>query len=83
MGGDLLAQVTPKVVVRRGMPRRVIERRAREIILENKAPMTRGELVAAFQDRGWPVGGTDASKNMGTIMWRLRKQFRNIDGQGY
>jgi len=56
---------------------------ARKVILTKGAPMTRGELVAAFEARGEPIAGSDPSRNMGTIMWRLRDSFINIDGHGY
>jgi hypothetical protein len=56
---------------------------ARRVILAKGKPMTRGELVAAFRAEGEPVAGEDPSKNMGTIMWRLRDRFVNIEGQGY
>lgn len=56
---------------------------AREIITERGAPMTRGELVKAFESRGYPIAGSPPSRNMGTIMWRLRDKFVNIEGHGY
>jgi len=56
---------------------------AREAILAKGAPMTRGELILAFQERGMPIAGKDPSRNMGTIMWRLREKFVNFEGEGY
>ena len=45
--------------------------------------MTRGQIVTALHERHIAVGGTDAGKNIGTIMWRLRDVFVNLDGRGY
>ena len=57
----------------RGLSRDEVGRWAREIILQHGMPMTRGELVNAFEAKGLPIGGVDPSRNMGTIMWRLRE----------
>jgi hypothetical protein len=65
------------------LSRKEYAQKSREIILENGEPMTRGELVVAFRDKGLHIGGTDKRKNMGTIMWRLRDKFVNIEGRGY
>lgn len=56
---------------------------ARRVILAKGLPMTRGELVAAFEAEGAPIAGRDPNRNVGTIMWRLRSDFVNIEGHGY
>jgi hypothetical protein len=56
---------------------------ARRVILAKGLPMTRGELVAAFSREGMPIAGENPNKNMGTIMWRMRDRFTNIEGRGY
>ena len=56
---------------------------ARKVTLSKGAPMTRSQLVEAFEAEGTPVGGVKPSRNMGTIMWRLRDRFINLDGLGY
>lgn len=68
---------------KRGLTKRQLRKNAREIILENGRPMTRGQLVEALEARGLPVGGANPSKNMGTMMWRLRDYFVNLEGFGY
>ncbi len=56
---------------------------ARKVILSKGMPMTRGELVDALEAERAPIGGANKSKNMGTIMWRLKDRFVNLDGLGY
>lgn len=80
-GGHDAGQSSP--VSERSLPRQEIRKRAREFMLERGTPMTRGELVEAFHMRGLPIGGVDPARNMGTIMWRLRDDFVNIEGHGY
>lgn len=55
----------------------------RRILLDHGKPMTRSELVKALEDRDVPLGGADKSKYLGTILWRAREAFTNIEGQGY
>ena len=55
----------------------------REVIVEAGHPMTCGQIVTALDERDYAIGGTDANKNIGTIMWRLHDQFVNIEGHGY
>ena len=45
--------------------------------------MTRSEIVQAFADAGITIGGEDQGKNMGTMMWRLKDRFTNLEGFGY
>lgn len=68
---------------RRNLPRNEIAKMARNIIIQHGKPMTRGQLVTAFDEIGSPIGGQNPSKNMGTVMWRLRDVFVNIEGYGY
>ncbi|MCJ2082757.1 hypothetical protein [Methylobacterium sp. J-090] len=56
---------------------------ARDEIVSRGKPMTRGELVDAFDAAGIPLAGSDKAKNIGTIMWRFRDEFLNVPGQGY
>ncbi|MCP5371092.1 MAG: hypothetical protein H6907_05100 [Hyphomicrobiales bacterium] len=71
------------LVERPTISRMGVAKYAREFMIERGSPMTRGELVDKFDEFGLPVGGTDKSKNMGTIMWRLRDEFVNLEGHGY
>ena len=55
----------------------------REIISKAGRPMTRRELLDELQSQGIPLVGEDPSKNLGTILWRNRKVFQNVEGRGY
>jgi len=56
----------------------------RDVIAEAKRPLTRGQILLRLDNRGIRVGGkADRSKNMGTILWRLRDEFVNLPGVGY
>lgn len=56
----------------------------RATILEAQRPLTRGQLLQKLDQKSLRVGGkSDRSKNMGTIMWRLREHFVNLQGFGY
>ena len=54
----------------------------RRLILAERRPLKRGELVKRLEDRGFEIVGTDKSKVLGTNVWRS-KQFVHIDGEGY
>ena len=54
----------------------------RRLILAERRPLKRGELVKRLEDRGFEIVGADKSKVLGTNVWRS-KQFVQIDGQGY
>lgn len=78
------SQVHSSAVKRRGnLPRSEIGRIAKDVILRHGAPMTRGELLEALAKEGVEIVAADRSKSMGTIMWRLREDFANIEGHGY
>lgn len=55
----------------------------REIIVDNGAPMQRGALLEALDRNGTPVGGREPSNNLGTMMWRMKDTFINLEGFGY
>ncbi|SDA18445.1 hypothetical protein SAMN02799622_02032 [Methylobacterium sp. UNC378MF] len=73
----------PRRRERNVFPPRHLANLARSEILRVGRPMTRGELVAAFEASGIPLAGKDKPKNIGTIMWRFRDEFLNVPGQGY
>jgi hypothetical protein len=54
----------------------------KRLILAERRPLKRGELVKRLEDRGFEIVGTDKSKVLGTNVWRS-KQFVHIDGEGY
>ncbi len=55
----------------------------RRMLLFSGQPLSRSMLLKALSDNGTPIPGKDASKNLGTILWRLRERFVNIEGHGY
>lgn len=56
---------------------------AMRIILEAGRPMTRGELHRALSERGLVVRGANASKTLGTTLWRARERLTHLEGLGY
>jgi hypothetical protein len=53
------------------------------IIREVGHPMTRGEIVAAFERRDVEIPYEDKARYVGTIAWRNKGRFDNIEGRGY
>lgn len=80
--GDGGESETP-AVRQRGWPKERLKPYIKAAIATAERPLTRGELLRAMQRENIPVGGTDQSKNMGTILWRLKDDFVNLDGYGY
>lgn len=56
---------------------------ARRILLDHGKPMTRSELLNALEERDVVLAGDDKAKYLGTILWRMREAFVNLDGHGY
>lgn len=63
--------------------RKQISQLARKLMLERGSPLTRTQLVEGLATVGFPIVAADASKAIGTTMWRLRNEFTNIEGHGY
>ena len=63
-------------------PNHVAELMAR-IIREIGQPMTRGDLVDAFERRDVFIPFADKGRYIGTIAWRHKAMFKNIEGRGY
>jgi hypothetical protein len=55
---------------------------ARRIMVTERRPMKRGELVRRLEGRGFKILGTDKNKVFGTNLWRSGK-FRMVEGKGY
>lgn len=55
----------------------------RTILLENRRPMKRGELVAELEKRQIQLAGKDRNKNLGTILWRHPNDFVHLEKLGY
>jgi len=53
------------------------------LIRETGRPMTRGEIVAAFERRDVEIPGKDKARYLGTIAWRHKGTFMHIEGRGY
>ena len=53
------------------------------VIREAGRPMTRGEIVEAFERRDVRIPFEDKARYIGTIAWRHKGMFRNIEGRGY
>jgi hypothetical protein len=56
---------------------------ARRILLDNGKPMTRSELLKALEERDVVLAGEDKAKYLGTILWRMKEAFINLEGFGY
>lgn len=46
-------------------------------------PMTRGEIVDALLMRDVEIPAQDKKRYVGTIVWRNKSRFQNIEGLGY
>jgi hypothetical protein len=55
---------------------------AKRIILAERRPMKRGELVKRLEARGFTIIGGDKHKVFGTNVWRSKK-FNHVPGEGY
>lgn len=53
------------------------------IIREVGRPMTRGDLVHALEKRDVKIPYGDKARYVGTIVWRHKGLFENIEGRGY
>ncbi len=56
---------------------------AERIIVELNRPLTRGEIVHELEKRDVLLESDDKAKYVGTILWRHKNRFRNIEGVGY
>lgn len=53
------------------------------VIRERGQPLTRGQIVEALEVRDVKIPAVDKSRYIGTIAWRHKSIFVNIEGQGY
>lgn len=56
---------------------------AERILAAAGRPMARGELAEALTAAGIELAGEDKPRYLGTILWRHRDRFENIEGEGY
>ena len=54
-----------------------------KVIRERGEPMTRGQLVEALELRDVAIPAVDKPRYIGTIAWRTKGTFVNIEGRGY
>ena len=57
--------------------------RAERVIREHGKPIQRGDLVRKIEESGLPIYSKDKNKYLGTILWRNRDTFVNVEGHGY
>ena len=55
---------------------------ARKIMIAEKRPLKRGELVKRLENQGYEIVGLDKNKVFGTNIWRSGK-FIRVEGRGY
>lgn len=53
------------------------------VIREADRPLSRGEIVDALERREIEIPAKDKPRYVGTIAWRNKGNFLNIDGRGY
>ena len=57
--------------------------KAEAILRKHGLPMTRSMLARELINQGVPLQGGDIHKNVGTILWRHRDRFVNLQKLGY
>lgn len=62
---------------------REVAARVVAILREHGKPIQRGELVRKIEESGLPIHSKDKNKYLGTVLWRNRDTFVNIEGHGY
>ncbi|EFL90224.1 hypothetical protein [Ahrensia sp. R2A130] len=67
---------------RRNNPKRVADVAAR-VIRGFGGPVQRGDLVEAIEATGLEIFSDDKPRYVGTILWRNKERFVNIEGRGY
>jgi len=80
-GGD--AGGSPIAPPRTQLPREEMAPLIQRTLIEVGRPLVRSALLRELGKRGITIGGTVPTKNLGTLMWRLREHFVNIEGRGY
>jgi hypothetical protein len=67
---------------RRGNPDQIASM-VEAILMSHSRPMTRGELADEMERMGVRLPAKDKAKYIGTILWRKRRLFQNLEGKGY
>ena len=55
----------------------------RDILLDVGKPLSRSQIVAELEARGYTIMAKDKSNYVGTNMFRRKRHFVNIEGYGY
>lgn len=56
---------------------------AAQVIRESGTPIQRGDMVNRLEERGIRFNSEDKARYVGTILWRHKALFTNIEGRGY
>jgi hypothetical protein len=67
---------------RKNEPQEVADR-AEALIKAHGRPVQRGDLVKMIEDSGLIIHSKDKNKYIGTVLWRQRHRFVNIEDEGY
>lgn len=67
---------------RRGTPSE-IARIAERVLLDEKRPLNRRQLVDALEARNVEIPSEDKARYLGTVLWRNQEVFEHIEGRGY
>jgi hypothetical protein len=65
---------------------KAVARFSETILREASQPLTRGQIASELEVRGVELKGGDRetrARYVGTILWRYRNVFENIEGKGY
>lgn len=62
---------------------KAVAKRAEEVLREEGRPLQRGDLVRKIEESGLKIVSKDKSKYLGTVLWRHRDTFVNIEDRGY
>jgi hypothetical protein len=73
----------PKPRVTDNPNRTLVAQAAKDILLAAGRAMTRRELHGALKARGLEVRGGDPLKTLGTMLWRAKGEFVQVEGYGY
>lgn len=66
-----------------GPPPKEIAELMERVIRERGEPMSRGEIVEALERRDVEIPAQDKARYVGTLAWRKKGTFMNIEGRGY
>ena len=70
------------LVTRANNPKRIVDV-AEKVIRDAGRPIQRGDLVAAIEATGLEIFSEDKPRYIGTLLWRNKDRFENIEGEGY